>query len=193
MKGLDTARSVSAPAKAATEPERAPGLAFGGTAERATNPPAGDGASRWAALAPAFEERPRANRPTYASRPQRGRYGAYGRRDRGPFYAALDLGTNNCRLLIAEPHGDSFRIVDSFSRIVRLGEGLSTTGTLRPEAMDRAFAALRICAEKLQDRPVARARLIATEACRQAANGAEFLARVRDELGIELEIIDRRT
>jgi exopolyphosphatase/guanosine-5'-triphosphate,3'-diphosphate pyrophosphatase len=115
------------------------------------------------------------------------------RRERGPFYAALDLGTNNCRLLVAEPGPDGFRVVDSFSRIVRLGEGLAQSGRLNAEAMDRAIAALAVCRQKLDERPIARARLIATEACRQAANGAAFLERVQDEVGLELEIIDRRT
>jgi len=118
---------------------------------------------------------------------------AWRRRGTGPFYAALDLGTNNCRLLVAEPRGDSFRVVDSFSRIVRLGEGVSKTGSLGAEAMDRALGALAICKQKLRDRALAGARLIATEACRRAANGAAFLARVREQLDLELEVIDRRT
>jgi exopolyphosphatase/guanosine-5'-triphosphate,3'-diphosphate pyrophosphatase len=122
----------------------------------------------------------------------RGRFRASSR-ERGPFYAALDLGTNNCRLLVAEPAGESFRVVDSFSRIVRLGEGVAQTGRLRDEAMERALGALRICSQKLDTRPVAGARLIATEACRIAENGTLFLDRVRAELGIALEIIDRRT
>ena len=115
------------------------------------------------------------------------------RRERGPFYAALDLGTNNCRLLVAEPGPDGFRVVDSFSRIVRLGEGMAQSGSLKPAAMDRAIAALRICRQKLNERPILRARLIATEACRRAENGAVFLDRVQAEVGLELEIIDRRT
>lgn len=123
----------------------------------------------------------------------RGRFRVGGRRGRGPFYAALDLGTNNCRLLIAEPAGEAFRVVDSFSRIVRLGEGVAGSGKLRQDAMDRAVAALRICAQKLDNRPVVGARLIATQACRIAENGATFLDRVRDEIGLELEIVDRRT
>ncbi len=122
---------------------------------------------------------------------RRGRNGR--RRGRGPFYAALDLGTNNCRLLVAEPSGDSFRVVDSFSRIVRLGEGLGQSGRLGAEAMERALGALRVCGQKLNSRPIAGARLIATQACRVAANGGEFLDRVRNEIGIELEIVDRRT
>lgn len=109
-------------------------------------------------------------------------------------YAALDLGTNNCRLLIAQPtRPGQFRVVDAFSRIVRLGEGLAATGRLSEEAMDRAVEALRICAVKLANRPVRKMRLIATEACRAAENGEEFLARVTRETGLELEIIDRET
>ncbi|MDO1581120.1 Ppx/GppA phosphatase family protein [Rhizobium oryzicola] len=109
-------------------------------------------------------------------------------------YAALDLGTNNCRLLIAQPtRPGHFRVVDAFSRIVRLGEGLAATGRLSDEAMDRAVEALRICASKLASRSIRRMRLIATEACRAATNGEAFLARVTAETGLELEIIDRET
>ncbi len=114
-------------------------------------------------------------------------------RERGPFYAALDLGTNNCRLLIAEPARDSFRVVDSFSRIVRLGEGVAQNGRLAEGAMERAIGALHICGQKLSERQIAGARLIATQACRIAENGLEFLDRVRDEIGLDLEIVDRRT
>jgi len=108
-------------------------------------------------------------------------------------YAALDLGTNNCRLLIARPTGDGFRVVDAFSRIIRLGEGVSASGRLSDAAISRAIAALTICRDKMRHRGVSRARLIATEACRAAANGAEFLDLVRDQVGIELEIVDRET
>ena len=108
-------------------------------------------------------------------------------------YAALDLGTNNCRLLIACPSGDSFRVVDSFSRIVRLGEGISTTGCISDAAMDRAIAALSICRDKIQSKKARRLRLIATEACRAAANAEGFRSRVVAETGIELEVIDRET
>ncbi|WP_079213761.1 Ppx/GppA phosphatase family protein [Brucella pituitosa] len=111
-----------------------------------------------------------------------------------PLYAALDLGTNNCRLLIASPtRPGQFRVVDAFSRIVRLGEGLSSTGRLSEHAMQRAIDALKICHDKLAARKIRRARLIATEACRAAENGEEFLARVREETGLELEIVDRQT
>jgi len=115
------------------------------------------------------------------------------RRARGPLYAALDLGTNNCRLLIARPHEQSFRVLDGFTRIVRLGEGLSTTGRLGDAAMDRTMEALRQCRNKLREHEPAHVRLIATEACRVAANGLDFIARVQSELGLVLEIVDRQT
>ena len=111
-----------------------------------------------------------------------------------PTYAALDLGTNNCRLLVARPDRErGFRVVDSFSRIVRLGEGLAATGKLSNEAIGRAVLALAVCRDKMSARGVSRARLIATEACRQAVNGDDFLKRVQGETGLELEIIDRAT
>ncbi|HVB16457.1 MAG TPA: Ppx/GppA family phosphatase, partial [Stellaceae bacterium] len=113
-----------------------------------------------------------------------------------PVYAALDLGTNNCRLLIARrtvglqptglSRGGGFRVVDAFSRIVRLGEGLAATGALSEAAMVRTIEALRVCAAKIDHRNVASGRYVATEACRQASNCAGFLARVRDEIGIDL-------
>jgi exopolyphosphatase / guanosine-5'-triphosphate,3'-diphosphate pyrophosphatase len=108
-------------------------------------------------------------------------------------YAALDLGTNNCRLLIACPSGDSFRVVDSFSRIIRLGEGISATGCISDAAIDRAIAALSICRDKIQSKKAKRLRLIATEACRAASNADDFRDRVAAETGIELEVIDRET
>ncbi len=104
-------------------------------------------------------------------------------------YAALDLGTNNCRMLIARPDGDQFFIVDAFSRIVRLGEGLGASGRLSDAAMDRAVSALSICADKLMKRNVYLARSVATEACRRADNGAEFVDRVYRETGIKLDVI----
>ena len=104
-------------------------------------------------------------------------------------YGALDLGTNNCRLLIARPAGDGFVIVDAFSRIVRLGEGLAASGRLSDAAIERAVAALAVCAEKLRRRHVHLARSVATQACRQASNGAAFIERVRRETGIALDII----
>jgi exopolyphosphatase/guanosine-5'-triphosphate,3'-diphosphate pyrophosphatase len=104
-------------------------------------------------------------------------------------YGALDLGTNNCRLLIARPIDGGFTVVDAFSRVVRLGEGLGASGRLSEASMDRAVAALAICADKLRRRNVTLARSVATEACRRAHNGAEFADRVRHETGVVLEII----
>ncbi|MFC0282763.1 Ppx/GppA phosphatase family protein [Camelimonas abortus] len=135
------------------------------------------------------------------ARPQRaegrGRSRSHGRAGRpsghGRAYAALDLGTNNCRLLIAEPGESGFRVIDAFSRIVRLGEGLGATGALGEGAIQRSIEALRICGSKMASRNVTRARLVATEACRSAANGAEFIRRVREETGLTLEVVDRRT
>ncbi|WP_421731267.1 Ppx/GppA phosphatase family protein [Brevundimonas sp.] len=109
-----------------------------------------------------------------------------------PLYGALDLGTNNCRLLIARPAREGFRVVDSFSRIVRLGEGLSRTGRLDPAAMDRAYDALGFCAERIARKGLSSNRLtaVATQACRQAENGQAFIDRVRSGTGLDLRIID---
>jgi exopolyphosphatase / guanosine-5'-triphosphate,3'-diphosphate pyrophosphatase len=105
-------------------------------------------------------------------------------------YGAIDLGTNNCRLLVARPTDGGFTVIDAFSRIVRLGEGLSRTGELNQDAMDRAVQALGVCADKLRRRNVSLSRSVATEACRRAKNGREFADRVRDETGIVLDIIE---
>ena len=156
--------------------------ARGQEARGAVRPEAVRPADRAAGVAPAFAPN---------------RYGAHGgslRSGQLPVYAALDLGTNNCRLLVAVPgRPGQFRVIDAFSRIVRLGEGLASSGRLGERAMDRAVEALKVCADKLGNRKVRKARLIATEACRAAENGAEFLARVEDEAGLKLEIIDRKT
>lgn len=109
----------------------------------------------------------------------------------GQTYAALDLGTNNCRLLIARPTRRGFQVVDAFSRIIRLGEGVSATGRLGDGAMNRAVEALRVCATKINRHQVGRARLVATEACRVASNGVDFLQRVHDEVGLDIEILSR--
>jgi exopolyphosphatase / guanosine-5'-triphosphate,3'-diphosphate pyrophosphatase len=122
----------------------------------------------------------------------RGGWSAQSERD-GTTYAALDLGTNNCRLLVARPTADGFRVIDAFSRIIRLGEGLSASGRISEPAIDRALTALAVCRDKMRNRGVTRARLIATEACRAAGNRLEFLERVRTEVGLELEIVDRET
>lgn len=110
-----------------------------------------------------------------------------------PLYAALDLGTNNCRLLIARPEERGFRVVDAYSRIVRLGEGVGAHRRLGDAAMDRAIDALAQCHRKLAERGVERSRLIATEACRAAENGADFISRVQAETGLALEIVNRET
>jgi exopolyphosphatase/guanosine-5'-triphosphate,3'-diphosphate pyrophosphatase len=110
----------------------------------------------------------------------------------GPTFAALDLGTNNCRLLIAKPASEGFRIVEAYSNIVRLGEGLSQSGRLADHAMDRAVHALSVCAEKIARRRCAKVRAVATQACRAAANGEAFIDRVRQETGIRLQIISPR-
>ncbi|WP_418066798.1 Ppx/GppA phosphatase family protein [Sphingomonas endolithica] len=104
-------------------------------------------------------------------------------------YAALDLGTNNCRLLIARPQGEGFAVVDAFSRIVRLGEGLAATGRLSDAAIERTLSALKVCADKLKRRNVLLSRSVATEACRRATNGEAFIARAYEETGIHLDII----
>jgi exopolyphosphatase/guanosine-5'-triphosphate,3'-diphosphate pyrophosphatase len=104
-------------------------------------------------------------------------------------YAAIDLGTNNCRLLVARPMAEGFRVIDSFSRIVRLGEGLGASGRLSEAAMARTLDALKVCAAKMRRRGVTRSRAVATEACRRAGNCGAFLARVERETGIRLEII----
>lgn len=104
-------------------------------------------------------------------------------------YAAIDLGTNNCRLLVARPTPGGFEVLDAFSRVVRLGEGLSGSRDLRDDAMDRAVVALRVCSQKMLQGDVRRARAVATEACRQANNGAAFLRRAGEAAGISIETI----
>ena len=109
-----------------------------------------------------------------------------------PVFAALDLGTNNCRLLMATPASVGFRVIDSFSRIVRLGAGLHHTERLSDDSMERAMVALSVCAHRLRRRPVHAVRAIATEACRRATNGPDFLARVESETGLAFDIISTR-
>jgi exopolyphosphatase/guanosine-5'-triphosphate,3'-diphosphate pyrophosphatase len=108
-------------------------------------------------------------------------------------YAALDLGTNNCRLLVARPSRRGFKVIDAFSRIIRLGEGVSTSGRLSEPAIERTIEALKVCAAKIERHHVARSGLIATEACRLAANGAEFLQRARAATGLDIKIVDGET
>ena len=106
-----------------------------------------------------------------------------------PLYAALDLGTNSCRMLIAQPEGAQFKIVDSFSKSVKLGHGLEEHGRLNRAYMERTLQALRVCSQKLRHYRVKKMRLVATEACRRAANGAELMRQIRKETGLKLEII----
>ncbi len=107
----------------------------------------------------------------------------------GEIYAALDLGTNNCRLLVARANGTGFRVIDAFSRIVRLGEGVNASGVLSEAAILRTLDALKVCAGKIVYRGVTRARYVATEACRRAGNCESFLDRVREATGIAIETI----
>lgn len=113
-----------------------------------------------------------------------------GERYRRRSYAAIDLGTNNCRLLVARPDGGSFRVMDAYSRIVRLGEGVARTGLLNQDAMDRTVDALKACADKIARHHCWQVRCVATAACRSASNSGEFIARVRAETGLRLETID---
>lgn len=128
--------------------------------------------------------------PARRRRGDRGRGGNY--RKPGSVIAALDLGTNNCRLLVARVHPGGFRVIDGFSRIVRLGEGLEFTGALSEAAMSRTSQALSVCAEKIRRREVACGRYVATEACRRASNGAAFIDRIAEETGLRLETIPSR-
>jgi exopolyphosphatase/guanosine-5'-triphosphate,3'-diphosphate pyrophosphatase len=151
------------------------------------------------------EARPPGGLDTNGVRPRWARRTPYGIRRDGPrhnddlsaspatTYAALDLGTNNCRLLIARPAGDGFRVVDAFSRIIRLGEGVAASRRISEAAIARAVDALLVCHDKMQARGVVRARLIATEACRAAENAEEFRSRVAREAGLTLEVIDSAT
>jgi exopolyphosphatase/guanosine-5'-triphosphate,3'-diphosphate pyrophosphatase len=157
-----------------------------------------DDEARATGLGPAAPDRERSRRgrrsPYRHPRHDRHDGGHGGGQDlSGPTYAALDLGTNNCRLLVARATQDSFRVIDAFSRIIRLGEGITSSGLLSEAAILRAVDALRVCRAKMRNRGVTRSRLIATEACRAAGNGLQFLERIRNEVGIELEIVDRET
>ena len=107
----------------------------------------------------------------------------------GTLYAALDLGTNSCRMLIAQPKGSQFQVVDSFSKTVQLGVGLEASGRLSRASMGRTVQALRICQKKIEKHGVKRMRLVATEACRRARNAKDFIRQVRRETGLSLEII----
>jgi len=122
------------------------------------------------------------------SRQRNGRKGSRGNNT----YAAIDLGTNNCRLLIARGNSSNFKVIDSYSRVVKLGKGLEATGRLSEESMDAAVEAITVCARKIKSKKVKRWRCVATEACRKASNGAQFLARVKAESGLTMEMISPR-
>jgi exopolyphosphatase/guanosine-5'-triphosphate,3'-diphosphate pyrophosphatase len=149
--------------------------------------------ARGTGLDPASDSLPRRRRSRRSSYHRPRRHDADGSDIPGPTYAALDLGTNNCRLLVARATRNGFRVIDAFSRIIRLGEGVGTSGRLSEAAVARALEALRVCRAKMKNRGVTRARMVATEACRTAENCNHFLDRVRDEVGIELEVVDRET
>ena len=110
--------------------------------------------------------------------------------DPADLYAALDLGTNSCRMLIAQPKGAQFHVVDSFSKSVQLGHGLESHGRLSRISMAKTLQALRICGRKIAQHEVRRMRLVATEACRRATNGAQLVSMVERETGLPLEIIE---
>ncbi|NNL35085.1 MAG: Ppx/GppA family phosphatase, partial [Silicimonas sp.] len=110
--------------------------------------------------------------------------------DPAELYAALDLGTNSCRMLIAQPKGNQFHVIDSFSKSVQLGLGLEASGRLSNASMQRTINALRICRKKITKHDVVRMRLVATEACRRAMNGDQFMKSIIRETGLELEIIE---
>ena len=154
---------------------------------RRNNKRSGDGQSRTdqsCEQAPGHDARQRAR----SGHQQRNRGGKrYNKRQAA--FGAVDLGTNNCRLLVATPQAGGFRVIDAFSRIVGLGEGLERDRSFSSQAMDRAIAALGVCAEKLKRRRVGVFRAVATEACRLATNRGEFIDRVREETGIALDII----
>ena len=130
----------------------------------------------------------KASKQRRRSRPRRGRKGSR----ISDTYAAIDLGTNNCRLLIARGKSSNFKVVGSYSRVVKLGKGLEATGRLSQESMDAAVEAISVCARKIKAKNVKRWRCVATEACRKASNGAEFLARVKAESGLTMEMISPR-
>ena len=133
----------------------------------------------------------RGTSPSNGQNNKRSKFHNNGKRYRrlGAVYGALDLGTNNCRLLVATPTSNGFRVIDAFSRIVQLGEGLTSTHRLSEESMDRAIEALQVCAQKISKRGVTHMRSVATEACRFADNCGDFVNRVRKDTGIALDVI----
>ncbi|MGQ0456292.1 MAG: Ppx/GppA phosphatase family protein [Hyphomicrobium sp.] len=133
--------------------------------------------------------------PAQGSGARSGHQGAFSGQDAatGPIYGALDLGTNNCRLLLARPSRRGFRVIDAFSRIIRLGEGVSQSGRLSDHAMQRTFDALKVCAGKIERHHVARLRMVATQACRVAANGPDFIEQVKERFALDIEVLTPET
>ncbi len=174
--------SNSGPAGADAVPHRGPviGARSNGSA---TSTVVAEGAAQ-----PAPPHSTHHNLPRHDSRPPRHLHDAFAD---GEVYGALDLGTNNCRLLLARPSRRGFRVIDAFSRIIRLGEGVTQSRTLSEAAMQRTLEALKVCAGKMDRHRVERAMLVATEACRIADNGAEFLARAREATGLDIQILSR--
>ena len=108
-------------------------------------------------------------------------------------FAAIDLGTNSCRLVIASPTPASFRIVETFSKITRLGEGIINDNELSRPAMRRRINALKVCAGVIEEyAPIYRSRFVATAACRRAKNCKEFLDLVKKETGLTIETISSK-
>src|SRR5262249_17068881 len=147
-----------------------------------------DGARAAGNLAAGYRPRLNGRRAPHLSRPAHAAFSDRG----GATYAALDLGTNNGRLLVARPAGEGFRVVDAFSRIIRLGEGVSASGRLSDAAVTRAVDALRVCRDKMKNRGVTRARLIATEACRRAENCEDFCTHGREEVRPHIQLVHRQ-
>ncbi|UWQ16884.1 Ppx/GppA phosphatase family protein [Jannaschia sp. M317] len=139
---------------------------------------------------PAGRGRPLQSAPHRARGPAPVRRPDENRPDPAELYAALDLGTNSCRMLIAQPKGSQLHVVDSFSKSVQLGNGLEQSGRLSRSSMARTIGALKICRRKLDTHEVKRMRLVATEACRRATNADEFIRLVERETGLPLEIIE---
>lgn len=111
----------------------------------------------------------------------------------GGYYAAIDLGTNSCRLVIAQPTPSSFHVVETFSRVTRLGEGIINGNMLSKAAIRRTIAALRVCRGVIDEySPMVKMRFVATAACRRALNCKEFEQAVKRDTGLDMEVISSR-
>ncbi|MFF1529885.1 exopolyphosphatase [Cellulomonas sp. NPDC058312] len=105
--------------------------------------------------------------------------------------AAIDCGTNSIRLLVADVDPDAGTLTDLDRRmeVVRLGQGVDRTGRIAPEAMARTLDATRRYAAICRELGVEAVRFVATSASRDAENRDEFVAGVREALGVEPEVI----